>query len=873
MESELRVLIVEDAPADAALCERELRRGGLALTTLRVDAREDYERALEEFHPHLVLSDFNMPAFNGLAALELARRRVPEIPFIFVSGVIGEDRAVEAMRCGATDYVMKDRLERLVPVVRRALQEAQEREVARQAESALRASDARFRAVMEHLPGRAAIRDAEGRFQFVNETWERAFGVKAEAVIGRRYEDIFPAERAAELQAIDEEVARSGRAIRRVGQIDATRGGAWWLSTHFPIPDTHGGGVAGTATIAVDVTEQKEQEQKIARLSRIREVLSGINSAIARIRNRQELFVEACRVAVDHGRFGVAWVGLLDSASMEVTPVAWQGIAPDDFMNYRSAIRVAGPEPGGTVSGAIRERGPVFCNDLAAEADVASRRRLWIEHGYQSAISLPLYENNDMIGAFVLLAFEKNFFDREEVRLLVELAGDISFALDHIRHGETLHYLARHDGLTGLANGTLLADRLAQAVRLAQQRGGRVAVVVLCIRRFHLINDTFGRQAGDLVLREFAGRLKAAWPEPENVARLNGDLFAGLVTHTPDGAQIALFLENPPAPLGAPFVVKGSEVGIALAAGIALFPDDGSGADVLVRNAEAALKQAKASGERYFFYRPEMNATIPQTLMLESRVRHALEREEFVVHYQPKMNLSTEAISGIEALIRWQDPQTGLVPPARFLPILEESGMILEAQEWAIGRALADHKAWATHELASARVSVNISPLQLRQRNFVEKLLSMIERSGASPGALELEVTEGMIMEDLRSVAAKLGALRKAGVSIAIDGFGAGYSSLSHLATLPVDTVKIDRSFIATAVSDPDSMTIVSSIISLAHSLRLRVVAVGVSSADQVQLLKLLRCDEAQGFWLSEAVPASHLSATLGQRTAARASR
>ena len=199
--------------------------------------------------------------------------------------------------------------------------------------------------------------------------------------------------------------------------------------------------------------------------------------------------------------------------------------------------------------------------------------------------------------------------------------------------------------------------------------------------------------------------------------------------------------------------------------------------------------------------------------------------------------------------------------------------MILEAQEWAIGRALADHKAWATHELASTRVSVNISPLQLRQRNFVEKLLSMIERSGASPGALELEVTEGMIMEDLRSVAAKLGALRKAGVSIAIDGFGAGYSSLSHLATLPVDTVKIDRSFIATAVSDPDSMTIVSSIISLAHSLRLRVVAVGVSSADQVQLLKLLRCDEAQGFWLSEAVPASHLSATLGQRTAARASR
>jgi EAL domain-containing protein (putative c-di-GMP-specific phosphodiesterase class I) len=285
--------------------------------------------------------------------------------------------------------------------------------------------------------------------------------------------------------------------------------------------------------------------------------------------------------------------------------------------------------------------------------------------------------------------------------------------------------------------------------------------------------------------------------------------------------------------------------------------------DTLFRNAEAALKRAKASGERYLFYRPDMNARVAETLLLENKLRQALDREQFVLHYQPKVDLAKGTISGLEALIRWNDPETGLVPPLKFIPLLEETGMILEAGRWAMQKAVADYREWHTQGLQPPRIAVNVSPIQLRQKDFVEVVRDVIGGAAAGPHGLDLEITESLIMEDIEGNIEKLRAVRDMGVNVAIDDFGTGYSSLRYLAKLPVNALKIDRSFIITMTGSADSMTIVSTIISLAHALNLKVIAEGVDAEEQRKLLRLLKCDEMQGYLFSRPVPKDDVLALL----------
>jgi EAL domain-containing protein (putative c-di-GMP-specific phosphodiesterase class I) len=279
--------------------------------------------------------------------------------------------------------------------------------------------------------------------------------------------------------------------------------------------------------------------------------------------------------------------------------------------------------------------------------------------------------------------------------------------------------------------------------------------------------------------------------------------------------------------------------------GIAVFPNDGDTADVLLRNAEAAHKKCKSSGDRYLFYQPEMNAKVAETLLLESKLRTALEQHQFILHYQPKITAEDGRISGIEALIRWNDPDNGLVLPAKFIPVLEETGMILEVGQWVIRQALAHHSLWMAEGLEPPRIAVNVSAAQVRQKDFV----NMVRRAlgGITSDALEFEITESVVMHDIEDIIKKLQSLRDMGINISIDDFGTGYSSLTYLARLPINTVKIDRSFVANMTTDANSMTMVSAILSLAHSLKLRVVAEGVETEDQARLLRLLRCDEWQG--------------------------
>ena len=418
----------------------------------------------------------------------------------------------------------------------------------------------------------------------------------------------------------------------------------------------------------------------------------------------------------------------------------------------------------------------------------------------------------------------------------------------------------------------LFRERLSQMLANAKHGRTSVTVALADIKRFRQVNETFGREMGDALLQAFGQRLRSLWPEPENVARVGSDCFALALSdpgRTRDALDIAAKLDKCLRQArAAPFAMDGTEIHISLSVGVAAHPPDGDDVDVLFRNAEAALKKAKVSGEPIVFYRPDMNARVAQTLMLENRLRRAIEQEHFILHYLPKIESASGRVTGMEALLRWQDPDSGLVPPGEFIPILEETGMILEVGAWATRKALAESRAWRTIHGESVRIAVNVSPVQLKQRDFVDSVRRAIEGSGDARPQLDIDLTESVIMDDVDETVSKLAAIREMGVNVTVDDFGSRHSSLAYLVKLPVNALKIDRSFVATMTANSRSMTLVSTIISFAHALDLEVIAEGVESEDQAKLLRLLKCDEMQGYLFSKPLPADDVGAFL-QRAAA----
>ena len=855
MTERLRILLVEDVADDAELALLELRRAGLHADQRVVAGEEAFVGALREFAPDVILCDFSMPGFNGMAALTMASEICPDTPFIFVSGTIGEEFAVRALKSGATDYVMKMNLARLPAAVERALREGRERAARRKAEGELGALRERLRSIVSTLPDvvwSAAVPSRE--ILYVSPATYTVFGRTEKEVYENHTlwgEPIHPKDRP-RIMALWQG-AVTGETFEAEYRIVKPGGEIRWIQGRGRFTGDAAGNVVRIDGISRDITERRERERKLTQLSRVHAVLSGINSAIVRAHSRNELFRDACRIAVGAGEFRMAWVGVVDRESMQVKPVAWDGEVRGFFDNAPLAATATSGQS--LVGQAVREKKPAVSNDIQNDPQKMTRREC-LERGINSLAVLPLIVGGEAVGVLVLYAGELGFFDSEEMKLLVELAGDIAFALEHVGQEERLTYLAYYDALTGLPNRTLFHERLTQVLHAAKHGRTQVVVATGDINRFRLINDTFGRQAGDALLREFAQRLKTIWPEPEHVARISADVFAGALADVHDPGDIAYSIDKAvTAIIEAPFTVEGKELRIATTAGVAVFPADGEDADTLFRNAEAALQKAKESGERYLFYRPEMNSRVAETLLLENKLRQAIKGNQFVLHYQPKVDGRSGRVSGLEALIRWQDPETGLIPPVEFIPILEETGMILEVGQWAIRKALEDSRRWRMKDGSPPRIAVNVSPIQLRQRNFVEAVRRSVEEAGAGGCPLDLEITEGLIMRDIEENIPKLSAIREMGLQIAIDDFGTGYSSLAYLAKLPVTALKIDRSFIITMASNPQSMTIVSTIISLAHSLDLKVIAEGVDAEEQARSLRRLGCDEMQGYLFSRPVP------------------
>jgi len=721
----IRVLLTEDVVADAELEVRELKRAGLRVTHRIAETEESFTAALRDFAPDIILSDFSMPSFDGMSALALARELRPETPFIFVSGTIGEEYAIRALKNGATDYVLKTNLVRLPAAVERALADARQR-------------------------------------------------------------------------------------------------------------------------------------QRLARLSRIRDIASAVNSALVRLRERGALFDEFCGIAAAHGGFVLARI--VELGRDGVARIA--ATTESDRTLFQQMVDSYNRDPqhaGSLLAEALRSGQQVVANDVANDPRVRNREALTRDGNYALAL-LPLLVGDRVSGVVTLRAREAAFFDQEELSLLSEMVSNISFALELMEKQEQVSYLALYDSLTGLPNRTLFHDRLTQAVQAAGKR--KLALLLVDLERFKAINDAFGKSVGDLVLRALAERLRAALGDINRVARLGSNLYAAMLLGIDNAEEVARRIEQA-AIFARPFDIDGREVRLSAKTGIAVYPDDGGDADVLFRNAEAALKRAKETGERYLFYAPQINARVSEQVELEHRLRKALEQGELFAHYQPKVDMASRAIIGLEALMRWHGPDGGLVSPARFVPVLEQTGLIFEAGQQMLMTASRVYRQWREKGVKAPRIAVNVSALQLRRKSFVEDVMQALGGAGGTAGGVDLEVTESLLMSDVDESIRKLRALRDAGLRIALDDFGTGYSSLSYLSRLPLDALKIDRSFVHGMAEHADGTSIITAIISLAQALRLKVIAEGVETEPQAQLLRLLRCDQAQGYLFSPPVPAEKVESLL----------
>lgn len=636
----------------------------------------------------------------------------------------------------------------------------------------------------------------------------------------------------------------------------------WIFARTFQIPGENGI-PARFIGVATDITQRKQAEARVEHLNRVYAMLSGVTSLIVRVTDRDELFKEACRLAVESGGFKSAWCGWNDDTG-KVTPIAWAGDAPN--LVQRVWPEIASQSHADTVfTAAAHLQKPVICTDLGVTVTGVLDLQAMIERGHRALVVLPLVIADKSVGCLTLATDELEFFDDDEMRLLTELAGDISFALDHIEKAERLNYLAYYDAVTGLANPTFFHERLAQYVSTAQRGNSKLALIIAEPQRFESINNTFGRQVGDRVLRQIAERFTRCVGNANAVGRMSTNHFAAVIENVRHEGDVARTVEDWwKGWLDSPFVVDGQEVRLSATAGIAMFPNDGSDATALSRNAEVALKNAKSTGKKHLFYTRGLSEGIAERLSLEIKLNHALEHEEFVLHYQPKVDVITRRLTGVEALLRWQSPEGELVPPMKFIPVLEETGMIAQVGMWVLRQACMDRSRWLERGLNAPRVAVNVSTVQLRREDFIRTTSNILKMSGGEAG-IDIEVTETLIMDDIVDSINKLTTLRDMGVRVAIDDFGTGYSSLAYLARLPVEELKIDRSFVSAMLDDPSAMTLVSTIISLAHALKLEVVAEGVETEDQAKTLHLLRCDQMQGYLISKPLSFDDMTAYMGQ--------
>jgi diguanylate cyclase (GGDEF)-like protein/PAS domain S-box-containing protein len=706
----------------------------------------------------------------------------------------------------------------------------------------------RFRAAMDmsidaiYLVDRASM-----RFLDVNEAACRGVGYSREQLLAMGPADLLKVPRAEIERVYDEVIARSPEGVMAENSYVGANGRVRWTELHRRALRAGDGWII--VSVSRDITERKLSEQRQGEHLRYQERIARFGQSALLRRDPGELVEKAVQAVLE--ALGAEAVAYLESEP---------GV---EGLVLRALVGVAdaGAPPGTLACGPGTPLGQVLQSGARVLTDGAQLPLAW-SRGLRSAALVPVRGGDKVRGVLCIAYREADAFAAEALNFVDAAASVLSAALQRIDSESRLAYLAQFDALTGLPNRALLADRFSQMIGQARRRSSALAALFIDLDGFKLVNDTLGHAGGDALLKETAVRLQASVRTGDTVARISGDEFAVVLADLARLEDAALVAQKVIDRLAEPFDVHGKEVFVTASVGIAVFPGDGADAESLIGAADAAMYRAKQSGRNAFqFFTAEINQRSRARAQLGVELHHAVEREEFELAYQPKIDLGSRRPTGAEALLRWKHPRRGMVSPVEFIPVLEETGLIIAVGDWVLRRACEDLKAWQAGGLAALPISVNLSARQFRQQDLDARIKGIVGAAGIDPALIELEITESQLMQDPDQAIRVMRALRDAGMRIAIDDFGTGYSSLAYLTRFPVAALKIDRSFVKEMSSDQGDATIVRTIIEMAHTLGFTVVAEGVETEQQANFLRLLRCEQAQGYLFARPMPAAELAA------------
>lgn len=807
-EKPLRILIVEDREDDALLMVDHLESGGIVCEWQRVDTEQGMLEALVK-HWDIVFSDYSMPEFNGALALQILRQHDPDLPFIIVSGTIGEEAAVEAMKSGAQDYVMKRDLTRLLPSVERELREVQLRRERRQAQETLR----KLSLVVKQAADSVFITDPSGCIEYVNPAFETLTGYTGDEVRGQtpaflrsdNHDNIFYEELW--------KVIKSG-SVFMGNIINRHKNGELFYEEKVITPLTNEyGKTTHFVSTGRDITARIKAENARVRLATI----------------------------------------------LEATPDLVAILKPNGYLRYLngSGRSLLGLEPEEPIEGCSLK--DVFPEAMAQQFMTTILPAVE-QDGTWSGETMCVTSDGEMPISQVVLA---HYDADNNIEYLSTIGRDIS---ERKRFEAELQHQATHDSLTSLPNRFFLIDRLNSEMKYARRHKCAIAVMFLDLDNFKRINDTLGHAAGDTLLQQASQRLRNCLRPNDTVARHGGDEFTIIIGDLYQVENILVVLNKLRAAFERPVIIDTHEIYITFSTGISMYPHDGDKVEDLLRHADTAMYQSKSSGSnQYRFYSSDMNARGHELLTLEAELRQALENKEFMLYYQPQLELHTGHIIGAEALIRWRHPTRGLVAPGDFIPLLENSGLIIPVGEWVLRQACIMHRRLRAAGLEDQRISVNVSAVQFNDEDFLDKIRQIIQEEELPPQQLELEITENIVMQDPVAATEILQKLDEIGVRIAIDDFGTGYSSLTYLKRFPLSILKIDQSFVRDLISDSNDAAIVEVSILLGQKLNLEVIAEGVETIEQLDFLRGHGCEFAQGFYLNRPMPESDFIRLIGK--------
>jgi len=823
----VRVLILANGERRSEPMLQWLRKGGFSPLAARAQTEREFMQQLLA-PPNVVLMDHALPGLKAARVLEVLHERDLDIPLLVIGTAKDEEDAARILRAGAEDFIVGDRIAGLGEAVRSALRRRElRRHSDRRTELALRASEERFRATFNQAAVGLAHVSLDGRYVLVNRKLCEILGYSAEELLQKTVWDISHPE--------DREATTLDRKRLLAGEIDTfsvekrylhMNGSTVWMNLVVSQVRNTAGKPEYDVAAYEDVTQRKSFE----------EALKGSESRH--------------RAVIENAAEGM----IIHDASGRIVSTN----SSAERILGRRKDQLVGKTPEDLEFDAVREDETPWPIDLRPvtvtlltgkpQSDVVVGHRM--PDGSLTWLSMnvrPLGGSDGQASAGVAVSF-------------TDITERRSFE-------EKLTYLAQNDALTGLPNRALLLDRLGQAITRAMRRGMLVGVMLVDLDRFKEINDSLGHSAGDLVLKEVAGRIRRALRDSDTVARLGGDEFCVVLEDCESRDKVAVAATKLRQVLDEPVVAEGREMFTGASIGLAVYPDDGSSIEDLIKHADIAMYDAKREGgNAYRFYNRELHSRPADQIGLETALRRAVERSELVLHYQPQLDIDSGRPVGVEALLRWRHAELGMLPPTQFIHIAEETGLIVPIGEWVLKTACAEAKAWQQAGLPHLNLAVNLSARQFRDSQLAGKVAATLAATGLAPQFLELEITESVIMGETAHTINVLTQLTDLGVRVSIDDFGTGYSSLAYLKRFPVHKLKIDRSFVRDIHSDRDDAAIVQAIITLAKTLNLGVLAEGVETGDQLAFLENLGCDQYQGFYFTPALPATELLELLRSR-------